>query len=78
MQGLMWRATNVDGTLTYSFVEALSATYPFYAIRFLGGVLIMVGMLVMVWNVYRTVTRPSAVIDVLIPPPAAQPATQPA
>ncbi len=74
MQGLMWRATNADGTLTYSFVESLNATYPFYAIRFLGGVLIMVGMLVMVWNVYRTVTRPAAVIDVAIPPPAAQPA----
>jgi hypothetical protein len=28
MQGLMWRATNPDGTLTYSFVEALNATYP--------------------------------------------------
>ncbi len=76
MQGLMWRATNADGTLTYSFVESLNSTYPFYAIRFLGGVLIMVGMLVMVWNVYRTVTRPAAVIDVVIPPPAAQPATQ--
>jgi len=74
MQGLMWRATNADGTLTYSFVESLNSTYPFYAIRFLGGVLIMAGMLVMVWNVYRTVTRPAAVTDVVIPPPAAQPA----
>ena len=26
MQGLMWRATNADGTLTYSFVESLNAT----------------------------------------------------
>ncbi len=76
MQGLMWRATNADGTLTYSFIEALNSTYPFYAIRFLGGVLIMGGMLVMVWNVYRTVSRPAAVIDVAIPPPAAQPAIQ--
>jgi cytochrome c oxidase cbb3-type subunit I len=74
MQGLMWRATNADGTLTYSFVESLNSTYPFYAIRFLGGVLIMVGMVVMVWNVWRTVTRPAATIDVVIPPPAAQPA----
>ena len=74
MQGLMWRATNADGTLTYSFVESLNSTYPFYAIRFLGGLLIMAGMLVMVWNVYRTVTGPAAVTDVVIPPPAAQPA----
>ena len=37
MQGLMWRATNDDGTLTYTFVEALKATYPYYAVRLLGG-----------------------------------------
>ncbi|MBN8279494.1 MAG: cytochrome-c oxidase, cbb3-type subunit I [Gammaproteobacteria bacterium] len=72
MQGLMWRATNADGTLTYSFVESLNATYPFYAIRFLGGVLIMVGMLVMVWNVAKTVGQRAQVLDVAIPAPAAQ------
>ncbi|NIR60028.1 MAG: cytochrome C oxidase Cbb3, partial [Gammaproteobacteria bacterium] len=33
MQGLMWRATNADGTLTYSFIESLEATYPYYAVR---------------------------------------------
>src|SRR5690606_32689809 len=51
MQGLMWRATNPDGTLTYSFVEALNATYPYYLIRFGGGVVILSGMFVMAWNV---------------------------
>ena len=78
MQGLMWRATNADGTLTYSFVESLSSTYPFYAIRFLGGAMIMVGMFVMVWNVWKTVTRPAAVVDVAIPAPAGQPPKEPA
>jgi cytochrome c oxidase cbb3-type subunit 1 len=72
MQGLMWRATNADGTLTYSFVESLNSTYPFYAIRFLGGALIMVGMFVMVWNVWRTVGQRAQAVDVVIPPPAAQ------
>jgi cbb3-type cytochrome oxidase subunit 1 len=43
MQGLMWRAVNLDGTLTYSFVESVKASYPFWAIRFLGGVLFLVG-----------------------------------
>ena len=55
MQGLMWRATNDDGTLTYSFIESLEATYPFYAIRLLGGALFTAGMFIMVWNVYRTI-----------------------
>jgi cytochrome c oxidase cbb3-type subunit 1 len=54
MQGLMWRAVSEDGTLTYTFVESVKATYPFYAIRLLGGVLYLAGMLVMAWNVYRT------------------------
>jgi len=53
-EGLMWRATNPDGTLTYSFAEAVKATYPFLFIRFLGGVLYVTGMLLMAYNVYRT------------------------
>jgi cytochrome c oxidase cbb3-type subunit 1 len=54
MQGLMWRAMSSDGTLTYSFVESVKATYPFYAIRLAGGVLFLGGMLIMAWNVTRT------------------------
>ncbi len=55
MQGLMWRAVNPDGTLTYAFVESVKATYPFYAIRLAGGTLFFVGMLVMAYNVWKTV-----------------------
>ncbi len=36
MQGLMWRAVNADGTLTYTFVESVKATYPFYVVRLFG------------------------------------------
>ena len=54
MQGLMWRAVNPDGTLTYTFVESVKATYPFYAIRFLGGVLYLAGMCFMAWNTWMT------------------------
>ena len=55
MQGLMWRAVNTDGTLTYSFVESLTASYPFYFIRFLGGVLIVSGFLLMAYNMFKTI-----------------------
>ena len=55
MQGLMWRAVDADGTLSYSFVESLRATYPYYAVRLLGGVLYLSGMFIMAWNVWRTV-----------------------
>ena len=54
MQGLMWRAINPDGSLTYTFVESVKATYPFYVLRLLGGVLYLGGMLIMLWNVYKT------------------------
>jgi len=71
MQGLMWRATNPDGTLTYAFVEGVKATYPFYAIRLLGGVLFLVGMLIMAYNVIRTAGGGKAVEA---PIPSAAPA----
>jgi len=55
MQGLMWRAVNDDGTLTYSFVESVEAMHPFYIIRFLGGVLFLSGTLVMAYNIWKTI-----------------------
>jgi cytochrome c oxidase cbb3-type subunit 1 len=54
MQGLMWRAVNADGTLAYSFVESVKGSYPFWAIRWLGGVLFLVGMLIMAYNMFKT------------------------
>jgi cytochrome c oxidase cbb3-type subunit 1 len=56
-QGLMWRALNDDGTLTYSFIESIKFTYPYYGIRLLGGLVFFSGMLVMVYNVYRTIAQ---------------------
>ena len=53
-QGLLWRAVNEDGTLTYTFVEGVKATFPFYVIRLFGGVLYLGGMLVMVYNMVKT------------------------
>ncbi len=55
MQGLMWRAVNADGTLTYSFVESLTASYPFYFIRFIGGVLVVAGFGLMIFNMIKTI-----------------------
>lgn len=55
MQGLMWRAVNEDGTLTYTFVEALAATHPYYIGRLIGGIMFLSGMIVMAWNVAQTI-----------------------
>jgi cytochrome c oxidase cbb3-type subunit 1 len=67
MQGLMWRAVNADGTLTYSFAEAVKATYPYYAVRLLGGTIFFAGMLIMAWNVWKTAAGQHAVDDAKIP-----------
>lgn len=53
-QGMMWREVYEDGTLMYSFVESLQASYPFYFMRFMGGVCIVTGMCIMAYNFYRT------------------------
>jgi len=68
MQGLMWRATNPDGTLTYTFVESLKATYPYYVVRLGGGVLFLIGMFLMLYNVAKTVWVPVTRIEPLAVP----------
>jgi cytochrome c oxidase cbb3-type subunit 1 len=69
MQGLMWRAVSDDGTLTYTFIESVKATYPFYAIRLLGGVLYLGGMLLMTYNVAKTMAA-GKTVEAPIPAPA--------
>jgi cytochrome c oxidase cbb3-type subunit 1 len=56
MQGLMWRAVNADGTLTYSFVESVQAMHPYYLTRWVGGLFFLTGMLIMAYNIFKTVT----------------------
>lgn len=71
MQGLMWRAVDEDGALVYTFIESLKATYPFYFIRLLGGVVFLSGMFVMAWNTWKTMRTP-------VEQPVAETATVPA
>ena len=71
MQGLMWRATNTDGTLTYSFIETVTAMHPFYVTRTVGGLVFLSGMFLMAYNVWKTVTADDAkAVDAIIPEPA--------
>jgi cytochrome c oxidase cbb3-type subunit 1 len=54
MQGLMWRAFNKDGTLTYTFIESVTASHAGYLVRVIGGAFFLSGMLLMAYNTYRT------------------------
>jgi len=70
MQGLMWRATNADGTLTYAFIESIKSTYPYYAVRLLGGTLVLAGMFLMAYNVWKTIAARTSTADVPVVQPA--------
>lgn len=63
MEGLLWRETYPDGTLTYTFLEILDKKYPFWFARFLGGLFFLGGMCLMAYNCYRTVVSPSQKIS---------------
>ena len=69
MQGLMWRAVDADGTLTYSFIEALAATFPFYLVRLVGGAMYLGGMVIMAWNMFMTMRFADADPRALNAPP---------
>ncbi len=58
-QGLMWRAINDDGTLSFSFVEALDASHAGYIARLIGGSLFVLGMLLMAFNAWLTIRQPA-------------------
>ena len=68
-QGLMWRAINTDGTLTYSFVESVQAMHPYYIVRALGGLFFLVGTVVMAYNLWKSIAGAKG-IEVAIPEPA--------
>jgi cytochrome c oxidase cbb3-type subunit I len=55
MQGLMWREYGADGYLVYAFSEVVSAMFPMYVVRSVGGLLYLAGFLVMVFNIWMTV-----------------------
>jgi len=66
-QGLMWRAVNSDGTLTYSFVEAMQASHPGYLVRLTGGAIFASGMLLMAYNTWCTARAGNKVVAAPVP-----------
>ena len=54
-QSLMWKDFTPDGQLSYSFLETVQSVVPFYALRAVGGTTYLIGVLLMVYNLIRTV-----------------------
>ncbi len=60
-QGLMWRELKVDGTLQYpDFLETVLRLVPFYWIRFIGGLMYVAGLVIMIFNVWKTIASARA------------------
>jgi cytochrome c oxidase cbb3-type subunit 1 len=72
-EGVMWRATNPDGSLVHSFIASLEAVKPLYMIRFLGGLMVVSGMVVMAWNLWHTAADARAKLIVPVPIPVPEP-----
>ncbi len=55
-QGLMWRAFDEAGRLVYpDFIETVVQIIPMYWVRFIGGSLYLVGVIIMMYNLWKTV-----------------------
>ena len=70
-QHLMWKDFNPDGTLKYgNFLETVTAIMPMYYMRAIGGTLYIIGMLTLVYNIYKTVRAGHTIEDELAEAPA--------
>ncbi len=70
-QASMWKQFNPDGSLVYgNFLETVTEIMPMYAMRAIGGTLYFIGILVLVYNIVRTVMAGSKVQDELAEAPA--------
>ncbi len=57
-QGYMWLKEDANGSLSYSFVEAMNFSAPWMLVRFIGGALFVLGIILMIYNLYRTLKQP--------------------
>ena len=63
-EGLMWRATNADGSLTYGFLTSLIAVKPYLRDRASSAACSCCrGMVVMAWNLWHT-AEPRAPVSI--------------
>ena len=63
-QASMWKQFNPDGTLVYgNFLETVTELIPMYWMRAIGGTMYIIGMLILVYNIYKTVRNGAKVSD---------------
>ncbi|MFN8244444.1 MAG: cytochrome-c oxidase, cbb3-type subunit I [Ferruginibacter sp.] len=62
-QSEMWKQFTPAGQLKYTFLETVTYLKPFYFMRALGGTLFLAGVLIMFYNIYKTVKTGKLLAD---------------
>ena len=61
-QSLMWKEFTPDGALKYQFLETVVNLRPFYLLRSIGGSLYLIGAIIMVYNLIKTI-KSGVIVD---------------
>lgn len=70
-QASMWKQFNPDGTLTYgNFLETVNQIMPMYWMRAIGGTMYILGLFILIYNIYKTIRVNGAIEDELAEAPA--------
>ncbi len=62
-QSSMWKQFTEEGQLKYQFLETVTHIIPMYAMRSIGGALYLVGFIIMIYNIVKTVKQGSYIGD---------------
>ena len=54
-QAMMWKQFTPEGTLAFQFLETVTHIIPLYIVRSIGGLLYLIGIFVMIFNIVKTV-----------------------
>lgn len=69
-QAEMWKQFNEDGTIKYQFLETVTNIIPMYVTRSVGGTLYLVGVFIMIYNIWKTVAAGKLVANEAAEAPA--------
>ena len=54
-QGVLWLSLDELGELRYSFTEIMQAMHPYYLLRFIAGLVFLIGAALMAFNLWKTI-----------------------
>ena len=62
-QAMMWKQFAEEGTLKFQFLETVTHIIPLYIVRSIGGLLYLIGALIMIYNLIKTIKAGSFIAN---------------